>query len=273
MPGLNRDRAYSQRLPAPTVDEQRAIADFLDVETARIDALITKKRHLIELLTEGLWAYFESLVSSTDRDRAPLRRALLTITDGPFGSSLKSSHYVDEGARVVRLGNIGFAEFRDSDKAYISREYFGTLEKHVVRPGDLLIAGLGDSKNHVGRSCVAPEDLGEAIVKADCYCAAVDSRVADAEFLALFLSSPSGSVSVARSSRGTTRSRINLDIAKSVLVPLPSLRDQQRIRAKFTDRQRVTSSVVDAIGRQIELLSEKRQALITSAVTGELKVA
>jgi type I restriction enzyme S subunit len=44
------------------------------------------------------------------------------MTDGPFGSNLKSSHYVDEGPRVIRLQNIGFGEFVD-EEAHISRDH------------------------------------------------------------------------------------------------------------------------------------------------------
>lgn len=52
VPGLSRERAYAQPIPLPSLDEQRRIADFLDTETARIDALIAKKRRMIELLAE-----------------------------------------------------------------------------------------------------------------------------------------------------------------------------------------------------------------------------
>ena len=46
----------ASRFPLPTLDEQRAIADYLDAETARIDALIAKKQQLIHLLEERLEA-------------------------------------------------------------------------------------------------------------------------------------------------------------------------------------------------------------------------
>src|SRR5690606_26067347 len=91
--------------------------------------------------------------------------------DGPFGSGLKSEHYQEEGVRVIRLQNIGWSEFSNRNEAYISHEHWREVlgGGHEVVSGDLLIAGLGDEKNPLGRACVAPNDLGEAIVKADCY--------------------------------------------------------------------------------------------------------
>jgi len=80
------------------------------------------------------------------------------ITDGPFGSKLKTDHYTEAGPRVIRLKNIGDAEFVDA-KAHISETHFATLQKHRLFAGDILIAGLGENPP---RSCLVPESLGPA---------------------------------------------------------------------------------------------------------------
>ncbi len=270
-PRINWDDLGDIEVSVPDRHEQRAIADYLDAETARIDALIAKKQQLIHLLEERLWADVVREVAGCRRF-VPLRRALASIVDGPFGSALTSAHYVTEPeTRVVRLGNIGFAEFRGHDEAYVSHSYGTELRRHRVTRGDLLIAGLGDSRNHVGRAVVAP-DLGKAIVKADCYCAAVDQRVAIPEFLAVVLSSPLGRDAVGKAGRGTTRSRINLEIAKEVVLPLPELFVQRSIAARFEERRVASNRSKEAVSTQVALLAEKRQALITAAVTGEFSV-
>lgn len=86
------------------------------------------------------------------------------ITDGPFGSNLKSSHYQDSGPRVIRLQNIGDGVFIDA-KAHISTEHFEELRKHAVEAGDLVVAMLGTT---LPRACVIPLHVAPAIVKADC---------------------------------------------------------------------------------------------------------
>lgn len=268
---LSTEALATMRLTNPDIVAQRAIADFLDAETARIDALIEKKRRMIELLQQRYWSWVSERIQHLNAPKVQLRRGLVWITDGPFGSSLTSSHYTDPGARVVRLSNIGMAEFKNKDEAYISADHYATLLKHRVRAGNLLIAGLGDANNHVGRGCVAPE-LGSAIVKADCYCAMVDQRTANPQFLALYLSSPLGRNAVAGLSRGSTRTRINLDVAKSVPIFLPSLSDQTSIVTEASRRRKAASSAQDSLGNQIELLTEHRQALITAAVAGEIGV-
>jgi type I restriction enzyme, S subunit len=117
-----------------------------------------------------------------------LSRVTLSRCDGPFGSGLKSEHYSGTGVRVIRLQNIGWAEFLDVDRAYIDEEYARELGDHSVMTNDLLIAGLGDEAHPVGRSCVAPNGIEPAMVKADCFRLRLDRRRAVPRFAAYQLS-------------------------------------------------------------------------------------
>lgn len=167
---------------------------------------------------------------------APLRRFVIELTDGPFGSSLTSSHYSEYGARVIRLGNIGSAEFKSDDEAYIPLDYFNYLRRHEVTPGDLIIAGLGDQKHPVGRACVAPTGLGPAIVKADCFRARLDESRLLHRYSAWALSSSAISQQILTLTRGTTRARINLDLVRDIELPVPPIEEQRRI-ADFLDTE------------------------------------
>lgn len=270
-PAINPSDLGLIKIPLRAFDEQETIADYLDRETARIDALIAAKQRMCSLLEDRYWAWLDSKIQELASDFLPLRRVMRRITDGPFGSSLKSAHYVDAGARVVRLGNIGRGVFKAADEAFISSDYYAQLSRHVVRQGDLLVAGLGDSANPVGRACVAP-DLGAAIVKADCYCAAVDPNVADAEFIALWLSSDGGSQRIAVAGRGTTRTRINLEIAKEIEVPVLPLDEQHQIATEAEQRRKLHEATADAMERQVALLHERRLGLISAAITGQIEI-
>jgi type I restriction enzyme, S subunit len=98
-----------------------------------------------------------------------LGRIAVDRCDGPFGSGLKSEHYTDSGVRVIRLQNIRTDGFNGDDAAFIDAGYYRTkLNGHGVVDGDVLIAGLGDDNNTVGRACVAPAGIEPAMVKADC---------------------------------------------------------------------------------------------------------
>jgi len=267
---ISAERVRALPMELPALEEQRRIADFLDAETARIDEVSRLRSRQKDLLFSRRWSFFQGMLDATAAPVIPLRRVIRSIIDGPFGSAFSSSDYVGEGAAVVRLGNIGFGEYRTSGQARIPVNLYERFKYHEVRRGDLLVAGLGDARNHAGRACVAP-DLGLAIVKGKCFRARLESEFADAEFIALLLSSPVGASAI--EGRGSTRSMINLEIVKSALLPIPALEKQRHVAKLFQQSWQSTRAAIRACDRQLQLFTERRQALITAAVTGQFDVS
>ena len=302
MPRASWDFVGSCLLPIALPDEQCAIANFLDRETSRLDTLVAKKRTLIERLKEKRTALISRTItrglppdaacaagldphpslkpSGIDWlgdvpehwELAKLSRVTVSRCDGPFGSGLKSEHYTEgKGIRVVRLQNIRFAEFDDRDIAFIEPEYYRELGDHDVFAGDVLIAGLGDENNPVGRACVAPPALGPAMVKADCFRFRVDRRKVDAAYVALQLSATAYGLAGALAS-GTTRSRMNLSATATRVVAIPPLIEQISIVSFLSHETAEIDSLITKLETAIERLHEYRAALITEAVTGKIDV-
>jgi type I restriction enzyme S subunit len=290
-PNLSQDLLRSIRVPTPPGPEQRVIAVFLDRETARLDALVAKKERLIELLREQRTALITRAVTKGLDPTVPMKdsrvewlgeipshwvslaisRITLSRCDGPFGSGLKSEHYSDSGVRVIRLQNIGWTEFLETDEAYLNDAYARQLGDHSVLPADLLIAGLGDEGHPVGRACVAPDGIGPAMVKADCFRFRLDQRRVLPRFAAYQMSA-TASAAAGSLSTGATRARMNLTTTASRKVGLPPLNEQLAIvnaLDKDGDRNhRLVAKVSEAIDR----LKEFRSALISAAVTGKIDV-
>ena len=261
--------------PVPTPSDygaQQQIADFLDDSVSRIDRIIAARREQLELAHLAFDSWWEKeTVELASRGRViPLRRVLDSIVDGPFGSSLTSQQYTDFGTRVVRLGNIGIADFRDDDRAYIADEYADVLSGHAVRAGDLVMAGLGDERWPLGRCAVMP-DIGPGIVKADCYRIRLRHGISHA-YAAIALSSPFARNRIGLLARGATRARLNTDVAREaplVLVPPP---DQESYVALWRRHRDDSARNTRALEQSVDLLAEYKSSLITAAVTGELDV-
>ena len=203
-----------------------------------------------------------------------LARVAISRCDGPFGSSIKSEHYVDKGVRVVRLQNIGLGFFKDDDKAFLDIDYCRKElgGGHNVIAGDLLMGGLGDENNPLGRACIAPELIGPAIVKADCYRFRLDTKKVIPVFIALQLSA-TARVECGFISTGATRERLNLGLAASRVIAIPpTLHEQTKIVRYVKDWQGRIDKIVLKTNRSIDLLKERRAALITAAVTGQIDV-
>ena len=180
----------------------------------------------------------------------PLRFIAKEWCDGPFGSGIASEHYRDEGARVIRLQNIKKLAFDGRDEAFIDGDYFAaSLTRHAVEQGDVLIAGLGDDNNLVGRACVAPPGLGLALVKADCFRFRLDRAKADPRFVAYSLCA-SAAVAGGELAGGSTRQRINLGSMAGRKVLLPKPDEQERI-ANFLDEK---TTRIDALIAEKERL-------------------
>lgn len=279
-------------LPLPSREEQIAIARFLDRETTKIDALIAEQERLIALLQEKRQAVISHAVTKgldpnvptrhsgvewmgaipSHWDTPQLRHLATSWCDGPFGSNLKSDHYSEAGVRVVRLQNIRSGRFDDSNCAFVDpAHYAAVLLGHDVCAGDLLIAGLGDDHNVVGRACVAPSDIEPAMVKADVFRFRLESSVCEPEFVALQLTA-GAQADAGLLSTGSTRSRIPLSVMSTRRVAVPPRHEQVRILEALDSSLAAISSSCDDAELLISLLRERRSALITAAVTGQIDV-
>ena len=281
----------SQLVPLPPPPEQTAIVRYLDHADERISRYISGKQKLIRLLEEEKQAVIHRAVTRgldpnvrlkpsgvewlgdvpVHWEVMPLRRVAISRCDGPFGSGLKSSHYTDQGIRVVRLQNIGHAQFNNSDSAFIAFSHYATLGDHTVEPEDLLIAGLGDENHPAGRACVAPSFIVPAMVKADCFRFRLFRQRINPEFAALQLTATAGDASSLLST-GATRQRTNLQATAARPIAVPPTEEQSSI-VRYLDK--ATADIGTAIShtrRQIELLQEYRTRLIADVVTGKLDV-
>ena len=281
----------NQLLVFPPLPEQTAIVRYLDHVDERIRRYISGKQKLIRLLEEEKQAVIHRAVTRgldpnvrlkpsgvewlgyvpVHWEVMPLRRLAISRCDGPFGSGLKSSHYTDQGIRVVRLQNIGHAQFNNSDSAFIAPSHYATLGDHTVEPEDLLIAGLGDERHPAGRACVAPSFIVPAMVKADCFRFRLFHQRVNPEFAALQLTATAGDASSLLST-GATRQRTNLQATAARPIAVPPIEEQSSI-VRYLDK--TTTDIDTAISRtrrQIELLQEYRTRLIADVVTGKIDV-
>ena len=278
-------------LPLPPLAEQFAMGRFLDHANRRIDRFIRAKRKLIALLNEQKQAIIHRAATRGLDPSAPtkdsgapwlgeipahwdliaLGRLSTARCDGPFGAGLKSMHYTNGGVRVVRLQNIGFREFRGDASVFISAEHYATLGDHSVIAGDLLVAGLGDDKNPAGRACVAPNGLGPAMVKADCFRFRLKAWPGFAEFIAAHLSATAGAATACLST-GATRLRINLSTTASRLVAVPPVDERVEIIKQIESKCVPIDRARHETEHQIKLIREYRTRLIADVVTGQLDV-
>ena len=142
---LDHKRTLDLQIPLPPLAEQKRIARILDAA----DALRAKRREALAQLDNLFQSIFLDMFGdpvTNPMGWPPISLAAISeeLRDGPFGSNLKSSHYVESGVRVIRLQNIGVGEMLNDDLAFISEEHFASLPRNHGRPGDVIIGTMGD---------------------------------------------------------------------------------------------------------------------------------
>ncbi len=225
-PAVSDAKVKASKIPLPPLTEQKRIAGILDAA----DALRTKRRDALTQLDALIRSFFLDMFG--DLVTNPMGwppTSLLAVSDelrdGPFGSNLKSSHYVESGVRVIRLQNIGVGEMLDDDLAFISEEHFASLPKNHCRPGDVIIGTMGDPNL---RACVVPSGLQRALNKADCILMRVNDKKADASYVCQLLNDQRMVSMALQLVRGQTRGRISLGRLKELQILLPPMELQRR---------------------------------------------
>ena len=285
---VNADKYSNSFVPLPPLTEQRAIAAFLDRETARIDALVARKERLIELLQEKRTALITRAVTRGLDPSAPLKDSgaewlgeipahwevkRLKYLVGKIGSGKTprggAERYVDDGVMLLRSQNVHFGKLQLADVAYIDADTDAEMAGSRVGEGDVLLNITGAS---LGRSCVARLGGIDANVNQHVCVLRPDQQQDKSEFLAYSLESRSLQDQIFNNENGVSRDALNFEQIGDLVFAGPAMSEQQAI-ADFLDRE--TAKLDDLVARvreAIDRLKEWRTALVSAAVTGRIDV-
>lgn len=261
---LNTKSVAEAMIPVPSLTEQRRIADILD----RVDVLRAKRREVLTGLDSLAHSIFLDMFGNPATNpkgwpSKPLGQLATKFSDGPFGSNLKSSHYTEDGIRVVRLQNIGVGTFLNTDKAFISEQHFATLKKHECLPGDVLVGTMGDPNL---RACIQPEWLPIALNKADCVQVRPDAKICNGDYLCALLNEPETETMAHQLILGQTRLRISMGRLRELKVPVPPI----NIQTAFSERLRALQCLGHQADRSVAYLDNLFASLQHRAFQGEL---
>jgi type I restriction enzyme M protein len=233
IPGLNRNDVYDKRkIPLPPLDIQKAIVEEIEDYQKIIDGarqVVDNYKPTIKIDPE--WEMVE-LKDTCINPRSD-------IVDGPFGSNLKASEYVDNGLPIIRLQNIERYNFIDKNIKYVTLEKADQLKRHSFGKGDIIISKLGDP---LGKACIIPDEFEWGIIVADVVRIRVDENIASKHFIELVLNSDTVISQLNNLKKGATRPRINLSHIRSLKIPFPSIHIQKETVTKIKVEQKIVNS-------------------------------
>ena len=270
-------------LAVPPVTEQRSIVSNLDRETARIDALIEKKARFIELLREKRQALITHAVTKGLDPNVEMKdsgvewlggvpehwevRSVSSvstkITNGYVGPT--RDILVEEGVRYLQSLHIKGNQIKFDIPYFVTEEWSNQHRKSILETGDVLIVQTGD----IGQVTVVTDEF------AGCNCHALiivapERGIIAGEWMSWVFNSSYGYHTLLSIQTGAMHPHLNCGNVKDVLLPVPPLTEQREIMKHIEHEERRVAALSGKTERSIELLKERRSALITAAVTGQI---
>ena len=263
---------------------------YLDRETARIDELVERLERLIALLTEKRQAVISHAVTKGLDPSAPMKdsgidwlvevpahweiKPLKSLGDGRDavfidGDWIESKDMSTDGIRYITTGNVGRGVYREQGSGYIDEETFALLKCTEVLPGDILISRLNLP---IGRACIVPDLKSRIVTSVDNVIVRSKEHV-ERRFVVYLLSSDQHIANTANIARGTTMQRISRSALGNIRNVFPPPSEQQQIANHLDEEVHKLNEAEELYARMLGLLSERRAALISAAVTGQIPLA
>ena len=282
---LDSSQYFDERSAFPPLPEQIAIAAFLDRETAKIDGLVAEQRRLMALLKEKRQAVISHAVTKGLNPDAPmkpsgiewlgdvpehwevlpLRRIVSKFVDYRGKTPTRSDSGIPlVTASAVRDGKVDHSR----SPCYITQE---TYDKWMVRGlpavGDVVFTTEGATFGETGRIVDASVALAQRLImlKAD------RDKISDGFLYYIFLSD-FGRAEQWSNTTGTTVFGIKASKLKAIIVIAPALKEQNKICRHIESETNPFEEAIVEAQRAIDLLQERRTALISAAVTGQIDV-
>jgi type I restriction enzyme S subunit len=189
------------------------------------------------------------------------------IVDGPFGSNLKTSDYIDDalnGVPVLTTKNLE-GDYSDKKVRFISKAKFEDLKRSQVKPGDILVAKIGS----IGKTGIYPKNARVAIIPANLLKFTVSKEV-EFNYIYFYLNFFGLQNKIKAIATATAQPAFNVTKFRLLEVPLPPLPEQQRIVAKIEELFSSLDKGIESLKTAQQRLKVYRQAVLKWAFEGKL---
>lgn len=278
-----------EKLVVPPVDEQNRISRYLDKKTSQIDSLINKIEKRIELLKEQRTSLINQYVTKGLDPNVEMKDSGIDwIGEIPKHWNIEVLKHISS----VELSSVDRHEYEDEKRVNIchypdvyKNEYIdsksvlpsGTcsdneFEKFSLRRGDILLTKDSESPDDIGIPTIVNEDLDNTVCGYHLAIIRMKSTDFHSEFIYRYIESKNVKDYFYVSSSGITRFGLGKGSIENLKVVAPPEDEQKQIAHKISMVSRTTKQLSERLLARKALLKEYRQSLISSVVTGKVRV-
>lgn len=287
LPSMTQEDLLELNFVLPPMNQQTQIANFLDYETAQIDTLIEKQQTLIQLLKEKRQAVISHAVTKGLNPDAIMKDSgvewlgevpehwgvkknkhlLEFVTSGSRGWA---GYYSDEGKLFFRITNLtrDTIEPKLESIQNVMPPLGAEGERSKIQLDDLLISITAD----LGSVCVANNSISGGFVSQHVSLCRPNSSVKSARWLAYFILSDSAKEQFVGSGYGGTKIQLSLEDIRELNIAYPPKKEQEDIASYIDVKLKKFELLMSQAEQAIQLMQERRTALISAAVTGKIDV-
>ena len=282
--GLPKSSIGGVVLPIPPLSQQRAIADYLDRETARLDRLVAEKERVLRLFAEKRRALITRAVTRGLDPDLPIRDSgvpwvgeipahwetwkishFATVGNGSTPSRDNGAYWAGGSIPWLNSSVVNRLEVTEADQ-FVTPAALRKCHLPLVKPDSVLVGITGQGKTR-GRATVL---TFEATINQHMAFITPHRGIADARFVRWALFSAYDYLRGMSDDTGSTKGALTCSDISGLRIALPPPREQKQIVAHIASRTAKLHSARSAIERTIALLKERRSAVITAAVTGRI---
>ena len=292
MPKVNRDKLAACPLLVPHPVEQRAIADCLDRETAKIDALVAKKERLIELLQEKRTALITRAVTRGLDPNVPMKDSgVECLGEVPAHWDVKRLrhivHHLEQGWSpdcenreagtdewgILKAGCVNRGTFLESEHKALPSTH-SPISALEIKKGDLLMSRASGSRDLVGSVAVVPACRPQLLLCDKVFRLHTHSSAGHREFIGYAMNSRvvRWQIESLISGGSGLASNISQEAAKNLVLVQPPQTEEQKIAGYLHCETTRIDALIATVHEAIDHLNEFRTALISAAVTGKIDV-
>lgn len=270
----------------PSQSEAEKIEEYLDHETAKIDTLIEQQQQLIQLLKEKRQAVISHAVTKGLNPDAPMKDSGVEwLGEVPAhwetsqlkykvksGTSItygivQAGPHVEDGIPYIKTSDMSGDKLPIDGYSKTSHEIDNSYSRSKVYEGDIVIA----IRASVGKCLIVPKEITGANLTQGTAKISPSGEICS-DYLLAYLSSEPVQLHLNTIAKGATFKEITLDMLRRVPVLVPSIEEQKEIMLKVQALMERFTSLISNAELQMNLLSERRIALISAAVTGKIDV-
>lgn len=290
-PNIGKESFKNMFFPLPPMEEQTAIAQYLDAKTQAIDKrinLLTKKADYYKELRKSIIndAVCKGLDNKVKLKEGEYLFPVNTnwkryrLKDLGFLYSGLSGKAGDDFNQDDNPNNKGFIPFTNiANNTYLKANHLGTVvlgeneKQNKVRKGDLFFLMSSEGYEDVGKTAALAEDIKDTYLNSFCKGYRITKKFCEPYFLNYLLLSDNYRKSLITEGKGFTRINLKMEKVTDFFVYLPPTKEEQTAIADYLDEKtQKIDAIVSNIGKQIDTLKELRKTLINDVVTGKIKV-